>query len=115
MTTKLQPQEGATYRYNHDLMWRADALREGEDREVEGVELMKRVTDLRLVDGMFYFNCEGREWSCFYGWVFVLDTPENLQQLAVAEETRKAANAMQAAWIRENRKVNTLHVEEKAE
>lgn len=116
MSKRVAPAPGATYFYDYDKIWLASTH---QPCEMDALPLPEGriVSNLTFIDGTYTFNLEGdsRLFTCYYAWAFVLNTPENLQQLIRCKDAQAERRRQDLAVIAEFAKLQTLHKDDEAD
>ena len=104
--TKLIPDSNAQYLYTLELYW--------SDRGQSDCTPGSLVENVRLEGAFFKFNFVGGTIQChsYYGWAFVLNTPENLTQHAVCQELESKIHALEQELHSARLKVITLETKD---
>ena len=99
---KLDPDVNAQYLYTIALCW--------SDRGHSDCIPGSLVENVRREGSVFKFNFVGgtTQYRSYYGWAFVLNTPENLVQYAECQELESKVRALQQELRSARQKVITL-------
>ena len=100
--TKLIPDSNAQYLYTLELYW--------SDRGQSDCIPGSLVENVRLEGAFFKFNFVGGTIQChsYYGWAFVLNTPENLVRYAACQDLQNKIHVLEQELRSAQRKVIKL-------
>lgn len=103
---KLMPNVNAQYLYTLEMCW--------SDKGQSDCTPGSLVENVRIRNSRYLFNFVGDtiQYRSYYGWAFVLNTPENLAQHAVCQKLESKIHALEQELHSARLKVITLETKD---